>query len=242
MPSDVCKFYDGSVVTPPVITDPSPDPDSVALIIGGYDLDGLTNSVEIFGCPGREEASLRITDFPEPLYLSSGAFVDSEGNYSFLIRGSLNSSAIFMLGMAMVCGGYVCPEEDPCSLSDRCLFYKPDTDEWREAPSLAKPRFNFNLFPRITNVNESLHVEQMPAVMGYHVDTEVLDPFTKEWTTYLDMPYEGVSAMYCFTEYEGFIYVIRNVVLKLDPINWTMVEIAQVPAALQSKYNNTVFE
>jgi len=87
--------------TMPSLTDPEPVPPpseaSVALIVGGRfgGLSGFSvmRSAELFGCPGFEDRSFPIKDFPQVgVYLATSTF------YS---NGGIEPKAV-------VCGGFQC--------------------------------------------------------------------------------------------------------------------------------------
>ena len=62
------------------------DLDTAALIVGGYidDMEGGPThaKAEIFGCPGAEDRSIRLPDFPKEVYLTAGVLTRYPGGGS----------------------------------------------------------------------------------------------------------------------------------------------------------------
>jgi len=115
MPNSVCNEFTAppDTTTLPPQTDPEPVPppseETVALIVGGSwnyaSTARVMRSAELFGCPGYEDRSFPIDDFPLPgIYLASSIFYE---NADFDSK-------------AMVCGGFQCRQSPP-AISGPCL-------------------------------------------------------------------------------------------------------------------------
>lgn len=186
---------------------------SAALIIGGHWINRTTQvaefkaSVELFGCT---EESIKLTDYPYPVYVSGGTFSQHDGR-------------------VLVCGGYSCRSGNDCQAKGECFHYHPETQSWVAAPPLLRPRFNFHMGQlRLTN---STNEPMVPYVIGYTSQSEVLDRTTNQWVDHQELEQTWYS-LECLAEFDDRLVRIKRTVQDLSLSAWELTEAGDVPEYL----------
>ena len=145
--------------------------ETAALIVGGY-IDGLEGGpthakAEIFGCPGAEDRSVRLPDFPKEVYLATGVMTRGPGGAP----------------KAMFCGGFQCDEAETfCPPSNACYSWNRTSLDWdlEEDGGLARDRLAW--FAAKSDNHDDASDELVPLLVGNGQDTEIYDPDEGSWT------------------------------------------------------------
>ncbi len=222
VPVEFCDQYVGSTQTaeePITITDEQEEIETVAMIIGGlWDIDseGLVGvalpEVELFGCPGSEDTSVILQDFPLPVYLLAGTYYDDK---------------------VITCGGYSCRGgiAQICGMLDDCFQWTPE-EQWQPfVDNLDNPKWS-HFMPKVQNLLSGSN-EFVPLVIGLNSETEIYDPETEKWELYLEAPTDMVSFA-CFIQYGDFIYYLRENIMALDTTTWELHDLGTVPQFLEN--------
>lgn len=222
VPGEYCDEYLGSVSSttdaPITVTDGTTDIETVAMIIGGlWDVDNeglvgyVLSEVELFGCPGSEDTSVVLQDFPEPVYLTAATFYDNK---------------------VVTCGGYTCREDatEICGVLDDCFQWTPE-EQWQPFVDNLDNRKWAHIMPKVQNmlINSTVPV---PLVIGLNSLTEIYNPDTEQWESYLQVPSNMVSFA-CFVQSGNFIYYLRNNIIALDTTTWDIEDFGTVPEFLE---------
>ncbi len=217
------------------VTDPTeepPDQTTAALIIGGSwsDADILKSmaSVEIFGCPGYEDRSFPLPDYPFGGVMLTGAtyFPNSQE-----------------VGKLIACGGFLCQnpviDEAFCKLGDECYEWTVE-NEWQAAPPLTQRKWS-HLMALVKNLDDTSPItseERVPLVIGQNHQTQIYNVTTREWTVYKELP--GTEDMKdwivanCLIQIDDFIYHIGLQFYELDTLSWNFTRNHSIPEFLQN--------
>ncbi len=216
--------------TTEVVTDTTvepPDKTTAAIIIGGSwieaDIRTTMASVEIFGCPGYEDRSFPLLDYPLGVFLTGATYFPNSQE----------------LGKLISCGGFLC-DENFCSLGGECFEWTVE-DQWQEAPPLVEIKWS-HLMALVKNLDDNSPItreERVPMVLGQNHKTQIYNVTTREWTTYMDLPGDTESmedwiATNCLIQIDDFIYYIGFRFYELDTLSWTFTRNIGIPEFLHN--------
>ncbi len=248
VPREFCERIAAASTAPPttptgptestteIVTDPyvAPDTSTVAMIIGG-NWDEATrlqtmSSVELFGCPGYEERSFPLLDFPNGVYLSGATYFANNQD----------------VGKVVACGGFLCAdlavEIETCELTERCFEWTLESGEWEETPGLNDQKWS-HLMTLVQNLDNIIDVngepvivdELVPMVIGQNEHTEIYNTSTREWMPYRDIPEvtEDWQSVNCLIKIGDNIYHIGNRLCELSTTSWEITDDLEVPDFLR---------
>ncbi len=223
--------------TTEAVTDPyvAPDTSTVAMIIGGSwnEASRMTtmSSVELFGCPGYEERSFPLADFPKGAYLMGATYFPNKQD----------------VGKVVACGGFQCGDRATdsgfCELAEKCYEWTLNSGSWVQTPDLDDNKWNF-LMTLVQNLDNFIDVngeqvlsdELVPMAIGGNEQTEIYDPSSREWTRYRDVPSDTDDWMKtnCLIQIDNYIYYIGSTFVELDTLTWEITREFAVPDFLQN--------
>ncbi len=201
LPKDVCSnFVDVSSTTTEKASE-----DTVALIIGGASAinspEDAHQSVELFGCAEFGGNSVRLRDFPNPVYMAAGIY-----------RSDIER--------ALLCGGFGCDNLE-CVPKRECFYWPSASNGWYSGPTMIDPHDN-NIMVMVPNLNKPESEPLEPVVIGNGYLTEILDTDTETWSSYMSVEDRNWYGNKCFLEFEDMIYSLRDRVDILDPSTWIL--------------------
>ncbi len=198
--------------------------ETAAMIVGGV-WNGAARgrvlvSVELFGCPGYEDSSRPLDDFPQTVYFIGGRYVPDGDNE----------------GKVLTCGGLSCANDVPCEVQTRCYEWSPRF-QWREeAANLQNGKWN-HFMGLVEDRNSSLPdplQQRVPIVLGDDRITEIYDPVYDEWRLYLPVLDDWISSN-CLVQYENKIYHMGSRDFsELDTTEWTLTSLEPFPSFLRN--------
>ncbi len=218
--------------TPEPVTDPyiAPDTNTVAMIIGGRwdDASGLQtmSSIELFGCPGYEERSFPLLDFPTGIYLTGATYFQNNQD----------------VGKVVACGGFGCDRF--CQPASKCFEWTLDSGDWEETPELNDDRWG-HLMALVQNLDNVIDVngeqvvvdELVPMVIGRSEDTEIYNTTSREWMPYRPVPeatQEWITYN-CLIQIGDNIYHIGDKFYELNTLEWSITRTIEIPPFLQGQ-------
>ncbi len=229
VPGEFCEEFASSTASPSTTgttlatttESPTETIESVAMIIGGlWDIPGedrsvLLQSVELFGCPGTEDTSLLMQDYPGAVYFTAGTHYPD---------GSAP-------GRVVVCGGIFC-NLNTCNLGKDCFQWTPE-DQW-QAFDDDNDNEKFSHFMALVRDIDSDSDELVPLVLGLTQQTEIYDPESKQWKQYRELDGNYWVQTGCIVQYEENIYHVDDQVTLLNTSGWEFLPVASVPEFLQN--------
>ncbi len=224
VPAEICEGIfppEQSTVPPPPTTEPAPaEIETVAMIIGGfwnYDNEGITGNalseVELFGCPGNEDSSVILQDYPEAVYFSAGTLYENR---------------------VISCGGFTCRGglAQICAVMDACFEWTPQ-DQWQPfADNLDNQKWAH--FMGMSPDIDSSSTDEVPIVLGGGASTEIWDPTANEWKEYypLETSSQWIST-HCLFQHENYIYHLFREIERINTSDWTLDSLGTLPDFLQ---------
>jgi len=210
VPREFCDFVspiDTTTEAPATTVSPAPEGPTAAIVLGGYSA-GFTDSAlaqaEIFGCPTKK-------DLAQPLFksfLSGGVYVEGAAGDRYVL----------------MCGGNLCGE-GPCTVTDRCLEYRPTTNEWTEGPTLVSRRYS-HVMANIPIAEDAPEII-LPSVIGFLRSVEILSP-RDFWTQFDDLPDNSWMSLDCMIVYNDKLYHAERIVQEFDFFTWEPTQIGVV--------------
>ncbi len=210
---------------------PPPQTETAAMIIGGVGGGGwnreLRQTVELFGCPGRD--SFLIEELPVSLYLSAGRYFEV-----------LDRDAQELSGSVLVCGGFIC--QDPvnstgCGISSECYQWtaqnnsNSNINNWNVRPEQLDQGRWAQLLAAVVDVNSGSNTK-VPLLLGQEEETIIYDYLQGEWEEYLNLEETNWLSMGCFIQHEDNVYHIATEVHSLNTLTWETKLISEVPEIL----------
>ena len=182
---------------------------------------GISDTVEIFGCETGPHTGTVTGTYSKLVYLPGGTYIDESNDDDDN-------------GYVMACGGFTCEvleEGQPpsCGFGQSCYEWRPEVNVFVNQSSMITPKFAFLLTESETGFSGG---SKVPLAVGYRQMSETYDYDTKTWSQYQETDNLWFSYNCLIHASDGYIYFVQTKVQRLDPVTWTIQDLADVPMNL----------